>query len=331
MVLGEKISNPNIGVLGKAEFQAPNGRVKGFCPVVVNNPKDYLDYLNSNVLPLADSSNASRIIDRAVIANGIDLTSDLSQYGLSIEAAVPLGKRWENHTWIMVGGNKTGRILSEGTSRAIKELAQQAEKLPYEPVRPLPEGYLLECIKDKELGEIDLRSLIEIFGAAFSAYLTPMTDPEFLLKWVNDTSTMPFVIRNEQGLIVAVANADLAEMHFDNCEQSFKFVEIGDCATHSDFRGKGFNRIISARIISKMKELNHDSVHAEARASWVAINYESAKNGMRYYGTLWSNCVIRGPEDIRESDDPQLASWARDYGSLNVWAMTQANKYWDKF
>ncbi|MBI3366161.1 hypothetical protein HY041_00845 [Candidatus Roizmanbacteria bacterium] len=326
-----RIENPNIGALGEAEFQAPNGRVKGFCPRVVSDPNDYLDYLNGQVLPLAESSNASRIIDRAVIANGIDFTSDLSPLGLSIEAAVPLGGRWKNYTWIMVGGNKPGRILSEGTSNAIKELVKQAQRLPYEPVKSLPDGYVLDCIKGRELGEEDLRSLIEIFGAAFSAYLTPMTDPNFLVKWVKDESTMPFVIRNENGLIVAVANADLAEMNFDNTPQSFRFVEIGDSATHPDSRGGGFNRVIKAKIISTMKELGYDSVHTESRASWGAPNFANAKNGMEYYGTLWSNCMIKGPEDIPESDDSQLASWARDYGSLNVWAMTPANQHWNKF
>lgn len=326
-----KMANPNIGALGSAEFQPKNGRIKGFCPVIVHNPCDYLDYLDQVVLPLAEQSNASRIIDRAVITDDVDISSDLRGHGLSIEAAVPLGGRWENHTWIMVGGNKPGRILSEETSGAIKVLAQRAQSLPFEPVKSLPPDHLLECIKGKELDEIDLRNLIEIFDAAFSAYLTPMTDPEFLVKWVKDESTMPFVIRNERGLIVAVANADLAEMHFKNAVQSFRFVEIGDSATHPDVRNGGFNRVIKARIISTMKGLGYDSVHTETRASWGAPNFGNAKNGMEYCGTLWNNCVIKGPEDIPESTDSHLALWATDFGSLNVWTMTQANQHWMKF
>lgn len=330
-VLETRITNPNIGVLGSAEFQALNGRVKGFCPVVVGHPNDYLTYLHSKVLPLAESSRASRIIDRAVMVNGIDISSNLIQRGLSIEAAVPLGGRWKDHIWIMVGGNKPGRILSERTTNAIKKLTQRAQKFQYKPVKSLPQNHVLECIKDKDLGEKDLKSLIEIFSSAFSAYLTPNTNPDFLVKWVKDKSTMPFVIRNEQGLIVAVANADLAEMHFYNCEQPFRFVEIGDSATHPALRGGGLNRMIKANIISEMKKLGYDSVHTETRASWGAPNYGNAKNGMLYYGTLPNNCVIRGPEDIAESRDPQLASWARNFGSLNVWAMTPVNKHWNKF
>lgn len=324
-------SNPNIGALGTAEYQDINHRVKGFCPTIIWDPDIYAGHLAEVVLPLANSSGASRIIDRAIVAKGLDFSPQAARLGVNVEAIVPLGGDWENFTWAMVGGNKDGRILSSETSAAIRELAHDAAQLGYEKAKPLPQGFTLESIRGVSLSGKDLDRLVEIFSAAFSDYITPMTDPDYLSQWTLDESVMPFIIRNEEGLIVAISNADLAQIQLRNVGRPFRFMEIGDSATHPDFRGAGLNRIIKTEIIRAGKRLGFDSIHTETRACWGAPNYGNSKNGMTYCGTLWNNCVIRGPEDIPESRDPRLSDWAKKFGTLNVWAMTPANPHWKNF
>lgn len=330
--LRERATNPNIGNLARPEYQELSHRVKAFCPTVITHPDDYLRHLTQSVLPVAQANGASRIIDRAIVQNNVNLAASLTASGLAVvEATVPLGSRWGGHKWVMIGHNEPGRIVSLSTSQAISDLAQKTAQIPNEPVKPLPGQYSLQCAKGTELNDTELDQLVAIFKAAFSHYITPMTDKEYLKSWLQDSSTMPFIIRNPKGEIVAIANADLAEMTFENAEASFKFAEIGDSATRADERGSGLNRNIKAQIISALKAMGYDSVHAETRAAWGSPNYGNAKNGMRFYGTLWQNCYIRGPEDVNESNDPQLADWARNFGSLNVWAITPSLEGWNKY
>ena len=324
--------NPNIGALGSAEYQVKNDRIKGFCPSIIHSPRQYLSYLEDIVLPLADKHHASRIIDRALYSKDPHTLSDgLANFGLSVEAAIPLGGKWENHFWIMVGTNRQGRLMTQKMKNAITDLANEAQRQKVEPVKSLPEHFKLETIKGVDLTPADFESLVEIFDHAFKAYLTPMTDPNYLAGWVNDESTLPYVIRNHRGEIVAVANADLAQMNFDNSDQTFKFMEIGDSATHPNYRLYGLNRIIKDKIIREGKRLGFDNVHTETRASWKSPNFGNAKNGMKFCGTLWNNCIIQGPEDVKESADPGLAEWARQMGSLNVWAISPNNPNWEHF
>lgn len=328
----KRFQNDNIAQ--KPEYQRTSRRVKGFCPDIVYSPCDYFDYLYTEILPLASKTDASRIIDRAVVSNDCeDFSRELAQNRLSIEAAVPLGGCWDGYSWTMIGRNDPGRILSDQTKEQIKQLALEAQRQTYEPVKPLPADYSLDCIKGTVTTEQDIQRLVELFGVAFKDYVSPLTDPKYVLSWINDVSTMPFVIRDEHGLIVAVANADLAEMSFINgSTQPFKYVEIGDSATDPKVQKLGLNRIIKAKIISTFQGLGYDSIHTETRASWAAPNFANVKNGMNYFGTLWSNCQITSQfETIPETKDPQLDESARKFGSLNVWAMTQANPHWPKY
>lgn len=330
----QRIENENLGVLGGAGYQIDNDRIKGFCGRLVDHPDDYGDHLALFVLPLKEEFRPTRIIDRALVREGVDINEALRGTNLRVEATIRLGERWEGYSWMMLGENSPGRSLSSTTTDSMKDLAYQASQQPFVPTRSLPEGYSLEPISNMILPEADINRLVEVFKQSFDDYITPMDDPNFVRAWIVDPSTLPIVIRNSIGQIVSVASGELGEIKFGDL--SFKFMEIGDSASDLEYRRKsglnlGLNRIIKHRLLTDAKQRGFDSVHTETRACWGSPNFGNARNGMDYRGLLMSNCVIRGPDDISESSDPNLADWAKRYGSLNVWALTPAYYNWGMF
>lgn len=326
----EKIeNNPNIGALGRADYQEANRRVKGFCPTIITSLGEYISHLESKVLPVVESHpETSRVIDRAIMKKGlVEVGQNLDS--LTVEAVVRLGGDWDGFSWIMSGTNFQGRILSQETIQKIKDLARNASLFAYEPTRNLPQDFSIVVVKENHLSTQDFETLAAIFRASFSDYISDLFSAENVKNWTEDPSTYPVVVRNPDGNIVAVTNGDLGE--FTLQEKTFKFLEIGDSASNPDYRNMGLNRLLKSFLIREGKKLGFNSIHAETRACWSAPNFANAKNGMVYCGTLLSNCKIRGPEDIPESSDPQLADWARFFGSLNVWAVTPAYTAWSQY
>lgn len=322
--------NPNIGALGRSEYQEANKRVKGFSSKIMNSVEEYESYLAEKMLPVLKEeipNGATRVIERTIAKTGVfNVGDNLSKVGLQIEAAVTLGGRWEGHSWVMAGVNFPGRKLSENTHNDLIQLARKASAIGYEPVKPLPAGFSLEIVKPNKLSSNDHIALAKIFQSSFKDYISNLTTPENVKAWEEDTSTFPLVARNAEGEIVVVTNGDLGVTTIEGRE--FKFLEIGDSASNPEYRNFGLNRNLKALLISEGKRLGFDSIHAETRAAYGSPNFGNAKNGMQYFGTLPMNCVISGIQDVPETLDPSLNDFYRKFGSLNVWAMTPANPHW---
>lgn len=323
--------NPNIGVLGGAEYQVISDRVKGFCPVVVSSPDQYRQYFRDRVLPEVIKSSPSRIIDRAIVKSEVPVSELIGQSPLSCEARVKLGGEWKGNHWIMIGWNREGRMLSDDTRLQILDLAYRASESQYSPAKSLANanGYTLECIKGLGLSSRDAQSIAEIYAQAFGKYLVDLTTPKNVQAWVKEESVRPYVVRDENGHIVSVASGDCATAVLGGRE--FKFMELGDFATDPDHRGLGLIRTLVKALISYGVQDGYDSIHAEARACWKAANYACSRSGLKYYGTLWSNCQILGPENIAESSDPGLTDKAKEFGSLNIWAITPDDPEWQMY
>jgi hypothetical protein len=326
--------NPNIGALGRAEYQPGNKRVKGFSPFVACSADQYIAYLRSNVMPVAEASagdGASRVIDRTVAKNGVfEIGGNLGDTGLKVEALVPLGGRWEGHSWVMSGVNYPGRILSETTMQEILNLARDASNVPYEEATLRHEGFTIDIVRQNGgFSQTDLMTLADIFRASFTHYISDLSTPKKVNEWAQQESTYPIVVRNPEGKIVVVTNGDCAEINLSG--KPFKFLEIGDSASDPAYRSMGLNRYLKALLIREGKNMGFDSIHAETRAAWGSPNFGNAKNGMSYCGTLPLNCVIGGIEDVQETKDPQISDTHRRFGSLNVWAITPSNPNWTNY
>jgi hypothetical protein len=322
--------NPNIGALGTASYQEANLRIKGFCGEVIESEDQYLQYYTEKVLTaLNDNPETSRIIDRAIVNNNVNIQTKELPVPLSIEAVVPLGGDWEGYSWVMMGTNMPGRILSDKTMNELVRLAQHANEQNYENPRALPSGYKIEVLKETGYSNADLYDLAQIFKDSFTTYISDLFSPKKVDEWLKDPSVYPIIIRNNNNQIVAVSSGDLGEIDLNG--KLFKFMEIGDSAGNPKYRGMGLNRNIKHALIEFGVKNGFHSIHAETRSAWAAPNYGNAKNGMIYYGTLPLNCKISGEETVAETADPNIYDHLRIMGSLNIWAMTEKNKNWEKF
>jgi hypothetical protein len=322
--------NPNIGALGSAAYQEGNRRVKAFCGVVIDSPEQYLSWAETEVLQkVRENPETTRVIDRAIVRRGLVIPTERLSIPLTTEARVPLGGEWEGYDWVMFGRNGSGRILSPATTEGILNLAYDAANQTYEQPKPLPAGYSMEGLKGKPLSAADAENLAEIFRASFISYISDLTTADKVLEWASEASVFPVVVRDPSGRIVAVSSGDLASIPMGG--RDFKFMEIGDSASNPNFRGFGLNRAIKHYLIAQGIQMGYHSIHAETRAAWGAPNFGNAKNGMEYCGTLFLNCVISGEQDVLETLDPDINDLYRDYGSLNVWAMTEHNPLWAEY
>ncbi|MBW7955419.1 hypothetical protein H3C66_01680 [Patescibacteria group bacterium] len=322
--------NPNIGALGSAGYQQDSLRVKGFCAEIIHDADVYLHHLATRVLPvLTDNPTATRIIDRAIMKRGLTVPTEGLSVPLQREVVVPLGGEWEGYDWVMTGAHMPGRRLSEGTKTALVDLANQAAQLSYEAPKALPPGFSMERITAENVTLTDLETLAAIFGAAFKTYISPLSTPADVQAWVSSEGIFPVVVRNERGRIVAIANGDMGEIMISG--KPFKFLEIGDSAADTQYQMLGLNRNIKHHIIGQAIGMGFHSVHTETRAAWGSPNFGNAKNGMDYRGTLFLNCMISGEEEVAETQDPEIDESSRVMGSLNVWAMTEANPHWKRY
>lgn len=321
-------SNPNIGALGSAEYQQFSDRIKGFCGRLVGNQQDYYFHYLKFVEPYR-SGPYSRIIDRAIVSDDVDLTSCLNNAGLCLEASIPLGGRWENHSWQMFGHCEPERQLTSTSISMLDDIVARASTNTFSPVRPLNTEFTIQSLNQDTVRPGDLQDLAKVFSQAFDFYITPVTNPDYLEEWINDPTVLPVVVRNEKGKIISVGSGEMGIIHLETggTVKEFKFFEIGDLASDPSYRGNGFNRIITHKLTSEAKNRGFDCIHAESRASWDVVNTIFAKNGMTYRGRLPLNTVIRGPETTIE----RYPDSEKNYGSLNVWSLTPADPVWEKY
>lgn len=325
-----KAYKPGIGGLGEPQYQPESLRIKSFCGEIIETPEQYLQYVETTLFPAVEANpDVTRIIDRVLVRDGVQLPFQGMKYDLYTEASIRLGGRWEGYRWAMNGASMPGRELSLSTKTALIEQLMDAKEQKYTPPQDLPPGFKMEKLDGKTISEQDTVDLAEIFKLAFKNYLSPMTTPEQVFAWANGENIYPVVVRNEAGHIVVVANGDIATMRFPDAE--FRFFEIGDSAGHPDYRKQGINRYIKHFLLSEAAKMDFDSIHTETRAAWKSPNFGNAKNGMLCYGTLWLNCQIGGPEDVPESSDPNISPESRRMGSLNIWAMTPNNPLWEHY
>jgi len=324
---------PGIGGLGEPQYQPESLRIKGFCGEIIETMSQYCHYLENVVFPAARKyGEITRIIDRVIIKAGLLLPKESLEFPLATEAVVHLGGLWEGYDWAMNGASLPGRVLTDDTRRQLLTQAREAQHHTFVRPQPLQEGFTMHKISTASLSEMDINDLAEIFRLSFNGYLTPLETPDQVRVWLAGENMYPVAVRNEKGKIVVVANGDFARITFENDNiQEFRFLEIGDSASHPDYRGQGINRHVKHFLLTEAVKMGFHSIHTETRAAWISPNIANSKNGMEYGGTLWSNCQISGPENILETADPNLNENSRRMGSLNIWAMTPLNPQWDYY
>lgn len=147
-------------------------------------------------------------------------------------------------------------------------------------------------IRDAKPSDQDV--IFKIFQRVFSTYPSPIHDPEYLKKVLNNSL---FKVCLHEGEVISVASADI--------DWGNKGAEITDCATLPEFRGYGLMEKLVEGLEKTLKEKNVITLYSLARALSLGITKVFYRQGYAYSGRLVNNCHICG-----------------QYEDMNLWVKT---------
>lgn len=176
------------------------------------------------------------------------------------------------------------RATSGAPKLAEEILALSLAKAGRSEEKILPEGYHL-----REATEADTKELAYLYGLVFATYPTPMNDPSYISKTMQE-GTIYYVVDYE-GKIACAASAEVSER--------FGSAEMTDCATHPDHAGKGLLQPLFLALEQRMEDAGIYYLYSLTRAQSAGMNVTVAKMGYEYRGRLINNCTIfSGYEDM---------------------------------
>ena len=137
----------------------------------------------------------------------------------------------------------------------------------------------------------DIPQLTALYKETFETYPSPLTDPDYLQKSLEDHV---FAVVEIDGDVVSTAAAEI--------DREFLNAEITNCATHPEFRGHGLMRQLINTLEKKLVTSGITNAFSIARARSFGMNAALHQTGYSYGGRLVNNCHICG-----------------DYEDMNVW------------
>jgi len=160
---------------------------------------------------------------------------------------------------------------------------------------------ILELVKKAGAGRIpdpsivspaglsDAEELAYLFRRVFQIYPTPVGDPSYILKTMQE-GTMYYVVR-EEGKVVSAGSAELNSKHSN--------AELTDCSTLTEAAGKGYMVSIMAQIDRELVRRGIRCRYSIARAVSYPVNVVFHRLGFSFTGTLHKNVRIgTGLEDM---------------------------------
>lgn len=128
----------------------------------------------------------------------------------------------------------------------------------------------------------DSEELAQLYSAIFKVYPTPLGDPDYLRKTMEEGTQ--YVVIREQNKITSVASAEI--------NRQYANAELTDCATLPEAQGKGHMK----KLLSKLEEiLVKEKIHCLytiARAESYSMNKVFHQLNFTYSGRLINNCFI---------------------------------------
>jgi len=157
------------------------------------------------------------------------------------------------------------------------------------------EGSLLRNIRERERNPVNLagleirqstlqdaQKLATLYKTVFAVYPTPLGDPAYLQKTMEDGTV--YVHIEQEGEVLSAASAEV--------NRKFANAEMTDCATLPAEQGKGH----MARLLAHLERiLRHDEIrclYTICRAQSFGMNKVFYNLGFEYSGCLVNNCHI---------------------------------------
>ncbi|KAA9021708.1 putative beta-lysine N-acetyltransferase [Niallia endozanthoxylica] len=144
-------------------------------------------------------------------------------------------------------------------------------------IQPIPSGYVLSKIV-----ESDAEQLAKLYKEVFRIYPTPLHDPEYIKKTI-EQGTIYFGFFFE-GQIVSAASAEI-NTQYDNAE-------LTDCATLSTHRKFGLMKFLLEKLEAELRNQGVFCAYSIARAQSFGMNAVLYQLGYSYRGRLINNCFI---------------------------------------
>lgn len=136
----------------------------------------------------------------------------------------------------------------------------------------------------RDAEEADAKPLAELYDTVFKSYPTPMDNPAYIKKVMNQK--VLFKVAEIAGQIVSAASADM--------NQTWLNAEITDCATLPEYRGQGLLSDLIYQLEEGLIEKGYISLFSLSRALSVGVNIVLSKQGYVYSGRQINNCEIMG-------------------------------------
>ncbi len=134
----------------------------------------------------------------------------------------------------------------------------------------------------RKAGTADAEQLAELYGEVFKVYPTPVTDPAYLRKGMENGTI--FYIGEVGGRIISAASAEVNRHSFN--------AELTDCATHPEYRKGGLIKQLLDQLEGELKRQGIFCSYSIARALSFGMNAAFYQLGYNYGGRLANNCYI---------------------------------------
>ncbi|MGI8383716.1 putative beta-lysine N-acetyltransferase [Robertmurraya sp. P23] len=136
--------------------------------------------------------------------------------------------------------------------------------------------------KIMKVGEKEAEMLSDLYREVFQIYPTPLHDPEYVKKTMNE-GTIYYAFMYQQEMISAAS----AEVNY-----LFRNAELTDCATKKEHRKFGLMKILLKKLEEDLFEQQIYCSYSIARSLSFGMNAVLHQLGYQYRGRLVNNCYI---------------------------------------
>lgn len=128
----------------------------------------------------------------------------------------------------------------------------------------------------------DTTQLAYLYSQVFQIYPTPLNEPNYIEKAMNDSTI--FYVVEDNGQIVSAASAEVNSTQFN--------AELTDCATLPSYRKHGLMKQLLVQLEAELVRNDIFCAYSIARALSFGMNNCFYQLGYSYTGRLTNNCYI---------------------------------------
>ncbi|MCY7783859.1 MULTISPECIES: putative beta-lysine N-acetyltransferase [unclassified Bacillus (in: firmicutes)] len=128
----------------------------------------------------------------------------------------------------------------------------------------------------------DMYQLSMLYKKVFRTYPTPVFDPAYIEKTMNENTT--YYVMFDHDRLISAASADI--------NPELGHAEITDCAVLPEYRGHSLTSFLIEALEKEMAEKEIFHVFSLARAASFGMNAVLYHSGYQYGGRLINNCYI---------------------------------------